>query len=134
MNDTKPPELLPCEVCVRAQFRVVNMVAGGESCGVCGTVQLRIRACPSDKPSTRDEALTERTAQLIAHRVCCGTEHDPLNGKLHGYCVVCGVCWPCQYAGTPPSLPAPVYNLVNTTPSTGDGGSVNTPTPAQQER
>ena len=92
------------------------------------------RDCPSDKPSTRDEALTERTAQLIAHRVCCGTEHDPLNGKLHGYCVVCGVCWPCQYAGTPPSLPAPVYNLVNTTPSTGDGGSVNTPTPAQQER
>ena len=43
--------------------------------------------------------LTERTAQLIAHRVCCGTEHDPANGKLHGYCVVCGVPWPCEYAG-----------------------------------
>ena len=59
MTTPKPPELLPCEVCVRAQFRVVNMVAGGESCGVCGTVQLRIRACPSDKPSTRDEALMD---------------------------------------------------------------------------
>lgn len=43
----------------------------------------------------------ERVAQLIAHRACCGTEHDPLNGKLHGYCVVCGVPWPCEYAGTP---------------------------------
>ena len=43
--------------------------------------------------------LTERTAQLIANRACCGTEHDPANGKLHGYCVVCGVPWPCEYAG-----------------------------------
>lgn len=47
-------------------------------------------------------ALLERTAQLIAHRVCCGMEHDPTNGKLHGYCVVCGVPWPCEYAGIPP--------------------------------
>jgi hypothetical protein len=47
-------------------------------------------------------ALIERTAQLIAHRGCCGTEHDPANGKLHGYCVVCGVPWPCEYAGKPP--------------------------------
>lgn len=45
----------------------------------------------------------ERVAQLIAHRACCGTEHDPLNGKLHGYCVVCGVPWPCEYAGKPPA-------------------------------
>lgn len=44
----------------------------------------------------------ERTAQLIAHRACCGVEHDPLNGKIHGYCVVCGVPWPCEYAGKPP--------------------------------
>lgn len=46
--------------------------------------------------------LVKRAAQLIAHRVCCGVEHDPANGKLHGYCVVCGVPWPCTYAGTPP--------------------------------
>jgi hypothetical protein len=43
-------------------------------------------------------SLIERTAQLIAHRACCGSEHDPANGKLHGYCVVCGVPWPCEYA------------------------------------
>jgi hypothetical protein len=38
------------------------------------------------------------TAAALAHRVCCGTEHDPSNGKLHGYCVVCGVPWPCETA------------------------------------
>src|SRR5262249_9083704 len=54
-------------------------------------------------PALDHAALLERTAQLIAHRVCCGTEHDPSNGKLHGYCVVCGVVWPCEYAGTPPA-------------------------------
>ena len=53
----------------------------------------------------------ERIAQLIAHRVCCGTEHDPANGKLHGYCVVCGVPWPCEYAGTPPA-PSEPYEVV----------------------
>lgn len=46
--------------------------------------------------------LQERIAQITAHRACCGTEHDPVNGKLHGYCVVCGIPWPCEYAGTPP--------------------------------
>jgi multidrug efflux pump subunit AcrA (membrane-fusion protein) len=44
----------------------------------------------------------ERTAQIAAHRACCGTEHDPANGKLHGCCVVCGVPWPCEYAGKSP--------------------------------
>jgi hypothetical protein len=49
---------------------------------------------------------SERVAQLIAHRACCGSEHDPANGKLHGCCVVCGVPWPCSYAGVPPSVSA----------------------------
>jgi len=48
---------------------------------------------------------SERLAQMIAHRVCCGTEHDPANGKIHGYCVVCGVPWPCEYVGQLPSPP-----------------------------
>lgn len=52
-------------------------------------------------------ALTERVAQLIAHRACTGAEHDPTDGKLHGCCVVCGVPWPCAFAGEPPkSTPA----------------------------
>lgn len=37
-------------------------------------------------------------AAAMAHRACCGVEHDPVNGKLHGYCVVCGVPWPCETA------------------------------------
>ncbi len=48
--------------------------------------------------------LLERIAQITAHRGCCGSEHDPANGKLHGYCVVCGVPWPCAYAGKPPEV------------------------------
>lgn len=44
----------------------------------------------------------ERVAQLTAHRACHAAEHDPLHGRIHGYCVVCGVPWPCEYAGTAP--------------------------------
>lgn len=49
----------------------------------------------------------ERLAQMIAHRACCGTEHDPATGKLHGCCVVCGVPWPCDYVGRHPASPTP---------------------------
>lgn len=44
------------------------------------------------------KTMEEHAASAMAHRACCGTEHDPLNGKLHGYCVVCGVEWPCATA------------------------------------
>jgi hypothetical protein len=55
----------------------------------------------------------ERIAQLIAHRACTGSEHDPTNGKLHGYCVVCGVPWPCSYAAlSAPSAPVPSNKLL----------------------
>ena len=37
-------------------------------------------------------------AAAIAHRVCIANEHDPMNGKLHGCCVVCGAPWPCESA------------------------------------
>lgn len=37
-------------------------------------------------------------AMMTAHRACCNEEHDPLNGKISGFCVVCGVPWPCDYA------------------------------------
>ena len=53
--------------------------------------------------TAKDEVLRERIAQITAHRACCGSEHDIPNGKIHGYCVVCGVPWPCDYAGVPPS-------------------------------
>lgn len=42
--------------------------------------------------------LAADTASCLAHRVCCNEEHDPTNGKLSGFCVVCGVVWPCPTA------------------------------------
>jgi len=57
----------------------------------------------------------EMIASAIAHRACCGSEHDPSSGKLHGYCVVCGVPWPCETASTflvkPVVRPTPDYKL-----------------------
>ena len=50
------------------------------------------------------ELIEERAAQLIAHRACHSAEHNPSAGRLHGYCVVCGVAWPCSYAGEPPKF------------------------------
>ncbi len=66
----------------------------------------------ADARATAERRLTELTAELeaakrvdprlvagaLAHRACCGTEHDAANGKLHGFCVVCGVPWPCDPA------------------------------------
>lgn len=52
-----------------------------------------------DVPTSKDETLLRADlAAALAHRGCCGSEHDPANGKLHGYCVVCGVPWPCDTA------------------------------------
>lgn len=61
-----------------------------------------LRARVADLESADRGRQLERIAQLTAHRVCCGTEHDPIHGKLHGYCVVCGAPWPCAYAGPEP--------------------------------
>lgn len=46
-------------------------------------------------------------ASALAHRACHSAEHDPRNGKLHGYCVVCGVPWPCDAARQFIPAPAP---------------------------
>lgn len=42
--------------------------------------------------------LVQEHAKFLAHRACCGSEHDASQGKLHGYCAVCGVPWPCDFA------------------------------------
>jgi hypothetical protein len=62
----------------------------------------RIAAAEAERDALK-EATTERVAQLTAHRACIGAEHNPAQGKLHGYCVVCGVPWPCEYAGISPA-------------------------------
>jgi len=51
-----------------------------------------------------EKKLMERIAQITAHRACCGSEHNPAQGKFHGHCVVCGVPFPCEYAGKPPTI------------------------------
>lgn len=43
-------------------------------------------------------AVMERVAILTAHRACGNQEQDPQNGKLAGYCVICQVPWPCDFA------------------------------------
>ena len=66
--------------------------------------QAEQRATELQKGAALDSReLIERIAQIAAHRACCGVEHNPANGKLHGYCVVCGVPWPCEYAGKSPA-------------------------------
>jgi len=45
-----------------------------------------------------DSSVEILTAACLAHRACCGVEHNPEKGKLHGCCVVCGVPWPCDTA------------------------------------
>ncbi|MBP1626917.1 MAG: hypothetical protein H6Q00_1392 [Holophagaceae bacterium] len=43
---------------------------------------------------------TIELAAALAHRACCNEEHDPEHGKIAGFCVVCGVPWPCETAKT----------------------------------
>ena len=53
------------------------------------------------------EADPERLAQIIAHRPCTNEEHtDGQNGKIAGFCLVCNIPWPCEYAGALPPSPA----------------------------
>jgi predicted transcriptional regulator len=58
-----------------------------------------------DPLQTRIEELEaapqERIAQLTAHRACGSEEHNPSIGKIHGFCVVCLVPWPCDIAKEP---------------------------------
>lgn len=37
-------------------------------------------------------------AAATAHRACHSAEHNPEQGRLHGYCIVCGIPWPCETA------------------------------------
>ena len=66
-------------------------------------IRVALSALDAYYEAKQNKGLIERTAQCIAHRACCGGEHDPANGKLHGFCVVCGVPWPCEYVGTKPN-------------------------------
>lgn len=50
---------------------------------------------PAPKDAVGREALI---AQFTAHRAVGNQEQDADNGKLAGYCIVCQIPWPCEYA------------------------------------
>ena len=58
------------------------------------------RAKAEGRQEGEEYALNEAAmrAGCAAHRACCGIEADNSQGKIHGYCVVCGVPWPCETA------------------------------------
>lgn len=66
---------------------------------VCPLIAGKAEPVAEDRTGAGIPVLLERIAQIAAHRACCSEEHDPANGKIHGYCVVCGIPWPCEYAG-----------------------------------
>lgn len=61
-----------------------------------------LRSIPEKKNAAEPQALVERIAVIQAHRATHAAEHDVANGKIHGYCIVCGVPFPCEYVGNPP--------------------------------
>lgn len=84
--------------------------------GVCETLSevhpaALVRALAAEVVSLRAgerQAVAERVAVLTAHRACGNQEQDLQNGKLAGFCVVCQIPWPCEYAGKPTSPAASV--------------------------
>lgn len=61
----------------------------------------------SSKAPPPSQEFTERVAQLTAHRACFNEEHDPEHGRISGFCVVCGLPWPCPTALPKASSEAP---------------------------
>ena len=120
-RETESPTQAPCAIChgtlqylldaskpwsAEAYAMCPKCAPAGEHSSLNCPWQQALEVIESAAPSA-PQGDTERIAQLIAHRACHSAEHDPLNGKLHGYCIVCGVPWPCEYAGTPPAALTP---------------------------
>lgn len=58
----------------------------------------KLQAEIAKKIDQENDKVSERIAQLTAHRACGNQEQDLANGKLAGYCVVCQTLWPCDTA------------------------------------
>lgn len=67
---------------------------------------------PADAHVDSEELPKLAPEYAALHRACVGAEHDPVSGRLHGYCVVCGVPWPCDYAPVPGNYPADALDKV----------------------
>ena len=83
INEIKPEQWGPCD---EQDYRRIDAA-------------LR-RAKAEGRQEGKEYALNEAAmrAGCAAHRACCGIEADNSQGKIHGYCVVCGVPWPCETA------------------------------------
>ena len=120
MADTKPGTMGECKYCdgvIIFENGGWNHVGGSPDCPVCApyknqtygvfeSVNGSVANGLERRVAELEEQHADRHAACLAHRACTGTEHDPNNGKLHGYCVVCGVPWPCDTANAF-LLPAP---------------------------
>lgn len=64
----------------------------------------------------RVQELEEDEARVLwkAHVPVTGTQHDPLNGLIHGYCERCRLPWPCPYS--PEAKWTPTKEHINTLP------------------
>ncbi len=60
----------------------------GGTCDWC----MASRSKPQKDPKQQDDQI---------HRAVHSAEHDPANGRIHGFCLLCGVAYPCEYVGTP---------------------------------
>ena len=76
----------------------IQCVVNGKTLDIADVCLTGHVAALTQQLAAREADTVIHVAACTAHRACCGTEHDPTNGKLHGYCVVCGVDWPCETA------------------------------------
>ena len=83
--------------CTMAEYEKPEIIRAPELLAFVAEKDKRIADLERQLAEKQDEQI-KMTAAAIAHRACCGTEHAPMEGKLHGYCVVCGVPWPCETA------------------------------------
>jgi hypothetical protein len=99
-----------CAGCLQRKHTPIrNDEMGGYVCLTCIDKELeRLQGLQPPKKTPVPEApkpaatpalpTPEMIAAAIAHRACCGVEHNTLQGKIHGFCIVCGVPWPCRTA------------------------------------
>ena len=93
-NDSNHPESAPCKEAMRCIAELEAELAELKShedgpCIYCDPLRRQLAA--------KDEE-SKRIAVLRAHREVNSQEHDPVNGKCHGDCIVCAVPWPCDFA------------------------------------
>ncbi len=64
-----------------------------------GRVKMALDAGRGIGEETANQRIKTFDLEVIAlHRPCTGVEHNPNDGKQHGYCVRCVEPWPCTFS------------------------------------